>query len=70
MDFRGTYLSAAAIQNPVTKEMKQEMKMVPRRPNILFRGALSQQPMTAEARYGAPFRRPCIQLFVMPNSWK
>jgi hypothetical protein len=65
-----TYLSAAAIQNPVTKEMKHEIKMVPRRPNILLRGAFVQQPMAAEARYGAPFRRPFIHSFSMPNSWK
>ena len=46
--------SAAAIQKPVTKEMKQEMNIVPRRPNILFNGALVQHPMRAEQRYGAP----------------
>jgi hypothetical protein len=63
-------LSAAAIQNPVTKDTKQETKMVPRRPIQLFSGALVQQPMSAEQRYGAPFRSPCIHSFSIPNSWK
>lgn len=40
--------SATAIQIPVTNEMKHEMKMVPRRPKNLFRGALVQQPIKAE----------------------
>ena len=43
-------LSAAAIQIPVMNEMMQEMKMVPRRPKNLFRGALDQHPMRQEQR--------------------
>lgn len=61
---------AAAIQNPVANEMKHEMKMVPRRPKYLFKGAFVQHPMSAEQRYGAPLRSPCCQVFVMPNSSK
>lgn len=41
---------AAAIQNDEAKEIKQEMKMHPRRPNQRFRGAVVQHPMTAEQR--------------------
>jgi len=43
-------LFAAAIQMPVMNEMIQEMKMVPRRPKYLLRGALDQQPINAEQR--------------------
>lgn len=38
---------AAACQIPVTKAKRQEKAMVPRRPNQLFKGALSQHPMSA-----------------------
>ena len=41
---------ATAIQIPVTKETKQEMKMVPLLPNHLFSGAFVQHPMRAEQR--------------------
>lgn len=61
---------AAAIQIPVTKEMKQEMKIVPLRPKSLFSGALVQQPINAEQRYGAPLSKPCCHEFVMLNSRK
>jgi hypothetical protein len=54
--------SAAAIQNPVTNEMKHEMKMVPRRPKRLFRGAFIQQPINALQRYGAPLSKPASLL--------
>jgi hypothetical protein len=47
---RLTHVLAAAIQIPVTKEMKQEMKIVPLRPKSLFSGALVQQPIKAEQR--------------------
>lgn len=35
-------------------------KMVPRRPSQLLSGAVSQQPRTAQQRYGAPLTRPRI----------
>lgn len=66
----GTHESAAAIQKPVTTEMKQEMKMVPRRPKYLFKGALVQHPIRAEQAYGAPLRRPWIRGSSIPNSSK
>jgi hypothetical protein len=43
-------LFAAAIPIPVMNEMMQEMKIVPRRPKYLLRGAFDQHPMTAEQR--------------------
>jgi hypothetical protein len=43
-------LSAAAIQIPATNEMKQDMKMVNRRPPILLSGAFVQHPMSTEHR--------------------
>jgi hypothetical protein len=43
-------LSAAAIQNEAAKEMKQEIKIVPRRPKYLLSGALVQQPIKHEQR--------------------
>jgi len=45
-----TYVLAAAIQKLVMKEMTQEMKMVPRRPKALLRGAFIQQPIRHEQR--------------------
>lgn len=45
-----SHLSAAAIQNPVAKEIKHDIKMVPRRPKSLLRGAFVQQPSSAEQR--------------------
>lgn len=44
------HVSAAAIQKPVTTLMKQEMKIVPRRPNSLLSGAFVQHPIRAEQR--------------------
>ena len=44
------YVLAAAIQKLVMKEMTQEMKMVPRRPKALLRGAFIQQPIRHEQR--------------------
>jgi hypothetical protein len=41
-----------------TAATKQERKMVPRRPRYLFKGSVSQQPRTAQARYGAPTISP------------
>lgn len=38
--------------------MKQEMKIVPRRPKYLFIGSFNQHPSTAQARYGAATARP------------
>lgn len=66
----GTHESAAAIQKPVTTETKQEIKIVPRRPKNLFRGALVQHPIRAEQAYGAPLRRPCIRGSSISNSSK
>lgn len=45
-----TYLSAAAIQKPVTTDMKHEMKIVPRRPVYLFKMGELQHPTRAEQR--------------------
>lgn len=67
---RLTHEFAAAIQIPVTNEIKQEMKMVPRLPKSLFSGAFVQQPMRAEQRYGAPLSKPCCHSLVMLNSLK
>lgn len=66
----GTYVSATAIQKPETTETKQEMKMVPRRPKNLFKGAFVQHPIRAEQAYGAPLRRPWIRGSSIPNSSK
>lgn len=45
-----TYVSAAAIQKPVTTDMKHEMKIVPRRPVYLFKMGELQHPTRAEQR--------------------
>ena len=40
---------------------KQERKMTPLRPMREFNGSVSQQPRTAQARYGAELTRPVSQ---------
>lgn len=42
--------------------------MVPRRPNNLLMGSVSQQPRQAQARYGDPTTRPVmrVSLFESP----
>ena len=49
-------------QKQARAENKQVMKMVPRRPNRLLNGTVSQQPIKAQHRYGAEFRRPVSQV--------
>jgi hypothetical protein len=51
-------LLATPSQTDATAATKQETKIVPRRPRYLFRGSVSQQPRTAQAKYGAPTIRP------------
>jgi hypothetical protein len=51
-----------ACQKQARAEIRHEMKMVPRRPKALFMGSVSQQPKTAQQRYGAPFTRPTSQV--------
>lgn len=43
-------LFVKACQKQARAEMRQEMKMVPRRPNQLFIGSVSQQAATAQQR--------------------
>jgi len=45
-----THEFATPSQIEATAAMKQEMKIVPRRPSRLLRGAVSQQPRMAHAR--------------------
>ena len=45
-------------QKQARAENKQVIKMVPRRPNMLLKGTVSQQPMKAQHRYGALFKSP------------
>lgn len=46
-----------ACQKQAAAEMRQEMKTVPRRPNLLFRGSVNQQPIKAQQIYGAAWVR-------------
>lgn len=47
-----------ACQKHARAEIKQAMKMVPRRPKARFMGSVSQHPTTAQQRYGAELHSP------------
>ena len=47
---RLTHELATPSQMEATAAMKQDIQIVPRRPNRLLRGAVSQQPRMAQAR--------------------
>lgn len=49
---------ATPSQTEATAATAQDINIVPRRAKYLFRGSVSQQPSTAQARYGAPTMRP------------
>jgi hypothetical protein len=49
-------------QKQAKAENKQVMKMVPLLPNQLLKGTVSQQPITAQHKYGAEFKRPVSQV--------
>lgn len=55
-----------ALVNPCQKQARAEniqvMKIVPRRPNQLLNGMVSQHPIIEHPRYGAEFRRPSNQV--------
>ena len=51
-------LLATPSQIDATAAMKQDRKIVPRRPRYLLSGSVSQQPRIAQAKYGAPTMRP------------
>lgn len=48
-------------QKHAAAEMRQLIQTVPLRPNRLFMGSVSQQPMTAQQRYGALLTSPTSQ---------
>lgn len=57
----------------VTDEIKQVIKIVPRRPKYRFSGSVSQQATSAHEKYGAEFTTPRIHSFrsvfsAMPKS--
>lgn len=54
-------------QKHASEENRQVMKTVPRRPNQLLKGTLSQHPMSAQHRYGAELVSPVSQ--VDRESW-
>jgi hypothetical protein len=64
---------ANACQKQAKAEKVQVRKIVPRRPNQLLKGIVSQQPMNAQQRYGAELTKPTNQeslslvLSPMPN---
>lgn len=51
-------LFATPSHTDATAATKQDRKIVPRRPRYLFSGSVSQQPKTAQAKYGAPTMSP------------
>jgi len=48
---------------------RHEMKIVPRRAKNRFKGSVSQQPIIAHARYGAPTTSPWMFLDVILSCW-
>jgi len=57
-------------QIDATAAMKQEINMVPRRAKYRLSGSVSQQPMMAQAKYGAPTTSPVrLSLFSMPSRY-
>ena len=55
---RLTHEFATPSQIDATAAMAQDMKIVPRLPNKVLRGSVSQHPRIAQARYGAPTMSP------------
>lgn len=55
-------------QKHASAEMRQLIQTVPRRPNLLFMGSVSQQPMTAQQRYGALLTSPTSQESLIDSS--
>lgn len=55
-------VNACATQ--VALEMIQVTKMVPRLPKTRFKGSVSQQPNTAQHKYGAALTRPLRPAFI------
>lgn len=51
-------LLATPSQTDAIAATKHDKKIVPRRPEYLFKGSVSQQPRTAHAKYGAPTISP------------
>lgn len=56
------HVFANACQKQAAAEIKQEMKMVPRRPKRRFMGSVSQHPIRAQQRYGAELQSPRSQV--------
>jgi hypothetical protein len=50
-------------------EVTQLKKMVPRRPRWWFRGTVSQQPISAQQRYGAALEYTVLENGNLTNCW-
>jgi hypothetical protein len=55
-----TAIRTRTLEVSIPAATKQERKITPRRPTREFKGSVSQQPRTAQARYGAELIKPVI----------